>query len=170
MGHAGGHGASAAWGWLEAIEGSSVGQALRQSLWLYPASEVIHLLGMALMVGGIIVYDLRVLGYGRRLSVEALGKLVLPGTVSGFVLVFASGFALFAAEATALATNPVLWAKLGLIAVGLLNALMFHVGPYRSIATWNTDVAAPSRARAAAVVSIAVWTVVIALGRLIAYF
>lgn len=170
MHHAAGPSTSAVWSWLEAVESSAAGQALRQSLWLYPASEVAHLLGMTLMVGAIVTYDLRLLGYGRALSVETLGRLVLPASVIGFALVFASGLALFAPEATALALNPVLWIKLGLIAVGLLNALVFHLGPYRTMAVWGTGIDTPPAVRFAAVTSVATWVLVIALGRLIAYF
>ena len=170
MDHAAGHGSSAAWGWLEAIETSAAGQALRQSLWMYPASEVVHLLGMTLMVGAIVVYDLRLLGYGRPLALETLGRLVLPGSVIGFAFVLASGIALTVPEATALAVNPVLWIKLGLIALGLLNALVFHLGPYRTMAVWGAGVAIPAKVRIAAATSIATWVLVITLGRLIAYF
>jgi hypothetical protein len=122
------------------------------------------------MVGAIVVYDLRLLGYGRPLPLETLGRLVLPGSVIGFVLVLASGLALTAPEATALALNPVLWIKLGLIAVGLLNALVFHLGPYRTMTSWGDSVATPANVRLAAVTSIATWVLVITFGRLIAYF
>ena len=47
---------------MGAIEGSSLGQAMRESLWLYPAIEIVHIVGIALLFGSIAVLDMRLLG------------------------------------------------------------------------------------------------------------
>ncbi|KAA6122992.1 hypothetical protein KZ686_16765 [Cupriavidus cauae] len=158
--------------------------ALRASAWAYPLVEIVHLAGMALLFGTIAVVDLRLAGLWRNLPVTALLRQVLPLTMAAFVAVAISGVLLLLAHADELATNPALYAKLALIALGLLNALAFHLWPYRAlqraagpgearsgaaVADWNVGVRPPRAARTAAVLSLLTWTLVIAAGRLIAY-
>jgi hypothetical protein len=68
-----------------------------------------------------------------------------------------------------MAANPAFRLKLLLILAGGLNALAFHLGPFRSVRAWDRDAPTPARARLAAVLSLLIWTAVIAAGRLIAY-
>lgn len=149
--------------------------ALRASAWAYPLVEIVHLAGMALLFGTIAVVDLRLAGLWRNLPVTALLRQVLPLTMAAFVAVAVSGVLLLLAHADELATNPALYAKLALIAVGLLNALAFHLWPYRALqradgpADWNIGARPPGWARTAAVLSLLTWTLVIVAGRLIAY-
>ncbi|ESJ03150.1 hypothetical protein B551_0218315 [Cupriavidus sp. HPC(L)] len=149
--------------------------ALRASAWAYPLVEIVHLAGMALLFGTIAVVDLRLAGLWRNLPVTALLRQVLPLTMAAFVAVAVSGILLLLAHADELATNPALYFKLTLIALGLLNALAFHLWPYRALqraagpADWNVGARPPRWARTAAVLSLLTWTLVIAAGRLIAY-
>ncbi|MGY8525473.1 DUF6644 family protein [Paracidovorax citrulli] len=171
----------------EAVAATPLSAALRASPWAYPLLEVIHLVGLGLLFGSIAVVDLRLAGLWRSLPITTLLPGVLPLTVAAFLAMAASGGLLLVAHADELATNPALLVKLGLIGVGLLNAAVFHVLPYRrlhgglhgrlhgqpgsgaAVIDWNTGAAPPAGARIAAIVSLAVWTLVIAAGRLIAY-
>jgi hypothetical protein len=69
----------------------------------------------------------------------------------------------------ALSGNPAFRWKLLLIAVAGLNALRFHLGPFRRAADWDRGVPAPLSAKLAAAVSLGVWAAVVTAGRLIAY-
>jgi hypothetical protein len=69
-----------------------------------------------------------------------------------------------------MAVNPAFRLKLVFIAAAFTNAAVFHRWPFRSVGEWETEVAGPGVARAAGVLSLALWTGVIACGRLIAYF
>ena len=51
-----------------------------------------------------------------------------------------------------------------------MNALFMHKVAMREVARWDTRVAAPAVVRASATVSLLLWTAILALGRLIAYF
>ncbi|HZH28487.1 MAG TPA: DUF6644 family protein [Azospirillaceae bacterium] len=167
-GHGSGHGAAVgAAGWLSAIQASGLGEALRGSLWLYPLVEVVHVLASAILVGSILVYDLRVLGMGRAVPVAALARLALPASAGALAAAVITGAALFTAEATAYAANPAFLAKLGLIALGMVNVAWTHAGPMRGVDRWDTH--APAAARIGAGISLAVWTGTAAAGRLIAY-
>ena len=155
---------------MGAIEASALGQAMRQWLWLYPSVETVHIVGIALLVGSIVVLDLRLLGLSRSLPVRRLSAHILPWTAASFVLIIPSGLAMFVAHAGELIANPVFAVKMCLILLAGANAGVFHAGVFRSTGKWDVDVMPPLAARAAAAVSLLIWISVIACGRLLAYF
>ena len=158
---------------LGALEASALGQALRESAWLYPALEIAHLLGVALLFGSIAVLDLRLLGLGRRIPVKALAAHVMPWSAASFVLIVPSGLAMFAAYASELIDSPVFVAKMCLILAAGANAGIFYTVTFPSVEVWDSDemrkLATPPSVRVAAALSLAIWIGVIACGRLLAY-
>ena len=162
-----GHGATGP-DWLLALERSGLGEAVRQSLWLYPAANVLHVLAAGVLIGSILAFDLRLLGLGRRLAVAPLASLLVSTAAAGVALALPTGFLLFTADATAVAANPVFSIKLALIALGLANVAAFHATSMRGIAGWGDRV--PAWARVSAVVSLTAWFGTATAGRLIAYF
>jgi hypothetical protein len=156
--------------WLVALEHSGLGAAMRQSLYLYPAVEIVHILGFALLVGSIVAFDLRVLGLGSRVPIEPVARLSVPLAALGLSIAIPAGFLLFATEATHIAVNPAFQAKLFLIALGLANVALFHLGPWRRLAEWGAaGRRPPASARLGAALSIVAWAGAITAGRLIAY-
>lgn len=153
------------WLWLEQ---SGLSTAIRQWVWLYPAIGSLHLLGLALLVGSIAMFDLRLLGFSRQLWVTDLAQHLLPWAHLGFAIAAVTGGCLFAVDATQLAANPAFRLKLLLIAVAGINAALFHFR-YRSVRLWNRGVVVPLTVRAIAAVSVLLWFSIIICGRLIAY-
>jgi len=154
---------------LHALESSGVGRIMRESLWTYPAVEILHIVGLATVYGSIVVVDLRLLGLSRGVSAARLARHALPWTVGAFVLVMCSGLLMFTAHAEDFLTNRIFILKMGLILAGGANAALLHTGALRSVATWDTGVMPPTSVRVAAGLSIVLWTCVIACGRLLAY-
>jgi hypothetical protein len=150
---------------IGAIEASTFGQAMRDSPWLFPAIETVHLVGVAILVGSIAVFDLRLLGFSRALPVRRLAAHILPWTAASFLLIVPSGLAMFIAHAADLISNPVFAAKICLILAAGANAGVFLAGVFRGAAQWDVDVMPPVAARAAAAISLALWISVIACGR-----
>jgi hypothetical protein len=149
-------------GWLAALQHSALAQVLRGSLWLYPAVETLHVAGLALLVGAIAVFDARVVRAGPGFDLGGWSRSVLPVARAGFALAAAMGLLLFTVEATAYAANPAFQAKLALIALALANVGAFHLLARR--------VGRPTTAlRVTAAASLALWLLVLACGRLIAY-
>jgi hypothetical protein len=151
------------------LESTALAAAMRQWLWLYPIVEIVHITGIALLVGSIALFDLRVLGLSPALAVRRLARHLLPWSLAGFGIVAASGALMFTAHATEFWSNPAFAVKLTLIGLAGLNALVFHVGPYARVDDWDTGTAAPAPAKTAAALSIALWIGVISCGRLLAY-
>ena len=156
-------------GVLHALATTPLSQAMREGAWLYPIVEIVHIAGFSVLVGSVVLFDLRVLGFARTLPVVALGKHLLRWALASVLLVVPAGLLLFTAHPVELANNPAFLLKLVLIALAGLNALAFHLLPYRSVASWDRDAPAPMLARAGAVSSILLWLGVITCGRLLAY-
>jgi hypothetical protein len=155
--------------WLIWLESSGLGQMMRKSAWMYPIVEIVHIVGFVILVGAVVMFDLRVLGLGRGLPVTALARHLLPWSWAGLALVVPAGLMMFTAHATEFATNPAFLLKLGLLVTAAVNVAFFHMVPYRSVSAWHIA-GPPGAARAAAVLSIVIWIAVITCGRLIAYF
>ncbi|MDO6414248.1 hypothetical protein Q4F19_07625 [Sphingomonas sp. BIUV-7] len=145
--------------WAEA---STLGQAARGGSWTYPVANLVHLLGLALLIGPIGIVDLRLAGAFRSLPLSPLSRALTPLAIGGLVLLGLSGVVLFSADARTLIHSPLLRAKLLLILIALSNAMAFRLlwGGKEPVTPWL---------RMIAVVSIALWLTVAALGRLIAY-
>ena len=156
-------------GALAAIERSALAAAMRQELWLYPSIEILHILGFVTLVGSIAMLDLRLLGISRELSVRALARHVLPWTLGALLIIVPTGLMMFIAHAADFVDNRAFILKMVLIMCAAVNAMAFHVGPYRSVAQWDTRVPSPPAARLHAAASVMIWIGVIACGRLLAY-
>jgi hypothetical protein len=155
---------------MGAIEASAVGQAMRQWLYLYPAVETTHIVGIGLLFGSIAVLDLRLLGLSRTIPVRRLAGHVLPWTAASFLLIVPTGLAMFTAHASEFIGSPVFALKMCLIMAAGINAAVFHAGVFRTAAAWDVNAAPPFWARASAALSLLLWISVIACGRLLAYF
>ena len=154
---------------IGALEGMPLAVAMRQELWLYPVVEIVHITGFVILVGSIIVLDLRLLGLSRGLSVSMLTRHVVPWSVAAFALIVPTGLMMFLAHASDFLTNRAFQLKLLLIMLAGINAAAFHVGVYRTVARWDTHAAPPTAARAHALASLGLWFSVLACGRLLAY-
>ena len=147
--------------WLEA---SGLGHAARHSAWLFMIVNVLHVLGAAFVVGGIAVFDLKVL-LGRGEGAIETGRIAIPLAAFGLLLQIPTGVTLLAVEARTLGVNPAFYWKLAFMAVGLVNLAVFHArfsGALRAGAL-------PPGARPLAAVSLAAWVLTLVAGRTIAY-
>ncbi|HLF10997.1 MAG TPA: hypothetical protein VJA26_07260 [Gammaproteobacteria bacterium] len=152
------------------LESTWPAQLIANSIWGFPILEIVHLCGLTVVFGGMILIDFRLLGVRADLSVLKLEHYVLPFVWWGFVIAAFSGGWLFLFEATTLVRDPPFLLKMLLIPLAGLNALFMHKVAMRDVASWDTALAAPVPARLSAALSIVIWTTVLACGRLIAYF
>jgi len=132
-----------------------------ESAWAYPALEVVHLLGVTLLVGNLVAFESRVLGWARELPLPALARLSLGLAVAGFGLAALSGLTLFAAQPGEMLANPAFVWKMGLVMAAGINAAVFHArdGLRRMDAV----------ARVQTLASLGLWMGAMICGRWIAY-
>ena len=159
----------AAAGPIAALEAAPLAVAMRHDLWLYPIVEIVHISGFVVLVGSIVVLDLRLLGISRSLPAGALARHVLPWTLGAFFVIVPTGLLMFMAHATDLVSNGAFQLKLALLMLAGLNAALFHTGVFRRHAQWDLDVSPPAAVKAHAAASLVIWFGVITCGRLLAY-
>jgi hypothetical protein len=153
--------------WLADQPGSI---ALHESLYAYTWIETAHVLGITLFVGTIAMVDLRLLGVAFRATpVSVMNRRILPWTVAGFLLMIATGLALF--YAIPVRSFHSLWfrAKVVLMLAAAINIFIFHTRVERDRNRWDKAATPPMGARVSAAVSLAAWAGVIVTGRMIAY-
>ena len=144
--------------------------ALRESVWVYPIIETVHVLGLCLFVGTAWLWDLRLLGVTLRgVPVSRLSKQILPWTAVGFAIMAVSGLGLVFSEPLRFYSNIFFRIKLVLLTAAGLNAFIFHQTVGRRKDEWESSSLLPFRARLAGVLSLGLWATVIVTGRLIAY-
>jgi uncharacterized protein DUF6644 len=152
------------------LENTSAGTHIRESLWMFPVIETIHIFGIILLVGSTSILDLRLIGWAfKEDTVSKLAERYLPWTWAGFGIQVVTGFLLFASEATKMYDNRAFQIKMLLIASAGVNALLFHALAYKSVDKWEKDPVAPFAARFAGTFSILLWFGIVAAGRWIAY-
>ena len=154
---------------FERLAHTDLAVSIRQSSWLFPAIEIVHIVGFIFLVGSAFLFDLRLLGVARKLSVKDVANYVLPWSRRSLLLVVPTGLLLFISQAKELSTNGVFGLKLILILIAFTNAGIFHRFTFPSVSNWSTSVT-PTAAKAAAIISLVLWMSVITCGRLIAYF
>lgn len=144
--------------------------AIRESLYLFPALNILHVVAIVLLAGTIAIVDLRLLGVLLRgVPISRLSRQVLPLTWLGAVAMFVTGFLLFAPQASRIYTNPALQAKLALLVLAGINVLVWHAALSRNLQAWDALPRPPWQARLAGSVSLLLWTSIIIAGRLIAF-
>jgi len=160
------------------IEATSLSTWLRESpsLWAFPFVLILHTVGLAFFVGVNVAWDVRVLGFSVGIPLDALRRYFLV-MWAGFWINAVSGVLLLIAYPTKALTNPLFYAKLLLIGVGIVFAVRIRrqiQGPGSGTrdsglesTTQGTNV--PPLARVLAAASLACWIAVIFAGRLLAY-
>ena len=152
------------------LDSTRLNAAMRMSGWFFPAFDVIHTLGIVLVAGTIMFVDLRLLGLILRGEpVAVVVQRMVPWTLRSFALMLVTGALLFTSEPVKLYHSPAFRLKLLFLLLAGLNALVFHTTIYRDAAHWDCAAPAPLRARAAGLLSLALWIAIIAAGRAIAY-
>jgi len=134
---------------------------IKSDPYAYPLLEVAHIAGVGLLLGNLVLFELRVFGLGRALDVGALARLALPLALGGFGLAAASGLLMFASQAGELLANRAFTLKMLLVLAAGANAAAFHArGGLRKLDTL---------ARLQTSLSLGLWLTVIICGRWIAY-
>ena len=135
--------------------------ALKSHLWAYPALEIVHITGIALLLGNLVLLELRVFGHGAALPVRDLARLSLGLAAAGFSLAAASGLLMFASQPLELLANRAFTLKMLLLLAAACNAAWFHGrASLDKLDGW---------ARAQMLLSTLIWLAVVACGRWIAY-
>jgi hypothetical protein len=147
-------------------ESSSLGEAIRNSHWLFPVIECFHLLGLALLGGSVLVVNLSLLGFGLGpRPVAQLWRDTRPWLAGSLAVMLASGFLLFTSEAVKLYYHEAFWVKM----TSLLLSIVFTFTVQRATALQDPGHVSRLRSRAVALASLLLWSAVGTGGRWIGF-
>ena len=149
---------------LAAIEATAPAVYLRVSRLGYAAVSGAHVLGIALLIGAVLPLDLRLLGFWPKTSRESLFRILVPMAVIGLLIAAPTGLLLFSVRAQEYALVPYFQAKLALIAIGIVGALLIHHSHGLTL-----EGASRTRLRLHAIASMTCWLGALACGRMIAF-
>ena len=134
---------------------------IASNAFVYPALEVVHIVGIAMLVGNLLLFELRVWGAGASVPLVALARMALPVALTGFGLAAFSGSLMFASQPLELLANRAFTLKLVLLMLAGTNAALFHArGGLGRLDTLS---------RVQTALSLGLWLGVIICGRWIAY-
>ncbi|MGZ9808886.1 DUF6644 family protein [Pseudoroseicyclus sp. H15] len=152
------------------LEFTPVGEMMRDSVLLLATINAIHIISVVTLFGSLITVDLRLIGVlAPTRTFTRVAHELLKFTWVGFAGALITGLLMVTANATEFYVNKIFWFKMGVIVLAGLNMMFFELRTMKSVSLWDTLRPPPGRARLAGVVSIALWTGVIFLGRWIGY-
>lgn len=153
--------------WLDAMP-SSVW--LRESLNAFPILLTSHVLSMCLFAGLVMMMDFRLAGIGNRsTSITDAQERLFPYQLAGGIVAFVTGALLFYSKPLTYFSNFYFWFKMLLLAAAFANVAYFHFKTYVTVDEWNHAQTPPNPVRMAGYVSIALWSLIIIIGRMAAY-
>ena len=155
---------------LHWIDNTSFAEFARESLWLFPTMESIHVLAIVFVVGSITRLDLRLMGLiQRHRSITELSDQMLPYTWTGFAVATVFGLLLWSSKPLTYLGMAFFDVKLVLMALAGLNMLFFQFVTFRNVDQWDRAAVPPLAVRFAGAMSMAFWVSVVVCGRFIGF-
>ncbi|HVB86346.1 MAG TPA: DUF6644 family protein [Candidatus Dormibacteraeota bacterium] len=155
---------------LKSVEATGFATTIRDSIWMFPIIESIHVISFTLVVGTIAIIDLRLLGLASvRRSFRRMSSDILKWTWAAFALAVVTGLMMFSTNARVYYHNPFFRTKMILLVFAGLNMLVFELTAGRTIQHWDSAPSAPRAGKAVAVLSLAIWIGIIFMGRIIGF-
>jgi hypothetical protein len=157
-------------GFLEWLQSSNVATGIRDSLYLFPLIESLHVLGLTLVFGLITILDLRLLGIASsRRPVTRVMSDIMKWTWMAFILTAATGALMFMTNASVYYHNFFFRTKIVLLAIAGANVLVFELTSRRQMHRWDKSLAASPAGKTTAFLSLLLWITIIFMGRWIGF-
>jgi hypothetical protein len=137
--------------------------------WSWPIAESIHFFGLAMMIGSIGLFDLRLMGLAKQMSPASVHRLI-PWGLAGFALCVVTGFGFLCGAPDQYLYNEAFWWKVAFLVTAGANAGVFYLATFEGVRNLPAGADAPLAARLAGWISLACWIGVMAAGRLLTFF
>jgi Family of unknown function (DUF6644) len=155
---------------LRSLQGFSLAVSIAESNWAFPAIETIHVIALTLVIGTVLILDLRLLGLASaKLGYKALRQDVLPWTWLAFCAAIVSGCLMFITQATEYFENDAFRIKLILLLLAGINMLVFELMTARGAANWDSGSPVPWSGKIAALLSLTLWISIVYFGRRVGF-
>ncbi|MCB5202940.1 DUF2214 domain-containing protein [Neorhizobium sp. T786] len=153
--------------WLALLAETPLARALIVSPTVYLLVNAAHIMAIGMLFGSILALDLRLLGLFEKVPLQTVAVFLSRMAGKGVALAVLTGLCLFSVKPTEYIQNTAFLAKLGLVALGIGNALVVHVTPGWRAAVTQGSISAPLRV--SAVISLVIWISAIVAGRWIGF-
>jgi cytochrome c556 len=156
--------------WLQSLENTGLASGIRDSLYIFPFLESIHVMALSVVFGTITIVDLRLLGFAStRRPFGRMSKELLRITWGAFCVAALTGALMFVTNARVYASNTAFLVKMGLLALAGINMALFHLTAGKSVARWENAPTAPGIGKITATVSLSLWIAIVFAGRVIGF-
>ncbi len=156
--------------WLQSLENTGLASGIRDSLYIFPFLEAIHVMALSVVLGTITIVDLRLLGLASTQRPFArMSKELLRITWAAFALAALTGALMFITNARVYASNAPFLIKMGLLALAGINMAVFHLTAGKSVGRWENAPTAPGIGRVTATLSLSLWIAIVFAGRVIGF-
>lgn len=157
-------------GALEALGASPIGTFMAENPSAFPWAETVHVMAITTVIGVIAIVDLRLIGVASTsYPVSRLTKSLLPLTWIGFAVAVVTGLLLFSSQPMTYFDNFAFRMKMVLLVAAGFNMAVFHLLTMRGLALWDKDAPVPTAAKAAGVLSMIIWILIVIFGRWIGF-
>ena len=151
--------------WLKA---TALSQVMVESPWLWPICEMLHFVGLALLVGAAGIFDLRLMGLLKSIPLAAAMQL-RGWAAAGIAINVVTGVMFFVGAPGQYIDNPAWWAKVTFLAVAIANVLVFETRFGKRMLILTAEQDTPASFKVAGAVSIASWAAVLYFGRMLPF-
>ena len=156
--------------WLKSLEGTALASGIRDSLYLFPLLESVHVMALSVVFGTILIVDLRLLGVAsRHRPFVRMSSELLRITWGAFAVAALTGALMFITNARVYAGNTFFRVKMVLLVLAGINMAVFHLTAGRTVVRWERERFAPRSGRVAAALSVTLWVAIIFAGRVIGF-
>lgn len=153
---------------LDWFQNSWVNNLMMGNAYMFPLSEILHFIGLCLLVGALTVVDLRLLGMARGISLLAIEKFVRWALI-GFVMNLVTGIAFFFADPYRYFPNLSFRIKVVLIILAGINLMWYKFSVSKKLHQLGDQYQAGTVAKVTAALSLLLWVGIIFFGRMIPY-
>jgi hypothetical protein len=150
------------------ILGTSINAWMLSAPWAWPIAEIVHFIGLSILLGSMLLIDIRLAGYWRSMSLGAVHRL-LPWAILGFGINLITGVLFFFGDPERYVANIGFKIKMLLVVIAGLNAIYFKLKIDPDMASWGVDDDSTMQAKTVAYISLLSWFGVLLFGRLIPY-
>ena len=137
--------------------------------WEWPIAESLHFIGLSMLIGTVGLFDLRLIGLGKRIPIATLHRLI-PWGIGGYFINFLTGLCFLTTNGDQYAWNPAFQLKMLSMSIAGINVLVFYTTMFKRVKTLGPGEQAPLAARIIGGVSLTCWLGVIAFGRLLTFY
>ena len=155
-------------GFVQWLGATPVATWINQSTWIWPFCETLHFIGLTLVVGITGFFDLRLMGFFRRVSVSAARDL-MPLAVAGFAMNLLTGLVFLTALPAQYVHNRMWWFKVGFLMLAGLNALLYETTLSAKVLTLEPGADTPRTVKLIGLVSLVSWLAVLYCGRMLPF-